>query len=110
MKKVRKCDLQDLITAFYCKFIANISIDEYYSLPCREQIKVNIRSTHILVWWNYDEDLEIETDTKNFVEDFARKIEETTFGNLKVTYCSTGTRGNNTTFEIYIANAYEVLD
>lgn len=110
MKTVRKCDLKDLITNFYCKFIAYISLDEHYNLPCIEQVRVNIKSTHILVWWNYDTDLEIENDTKNLVEDFARKIEEITFGNLKVTYCSTGTIGNNTTFEIYIANAYEVLD
>ncbi len=110
MKTVRKCDLKDLITNFYCKFIAHISLHEHYNLSYSEQVKVNIRSTHILVWWNYDTDLEIETDTKNLVENFAREIEEITFGNLKVTYSSIGAIKNDTTFEIYIANAYEVLD
>lgn len=111
MKKVREIDLINLITDFYCKFIAHISQEEHYNLSYDEKVRIIVNSTHIKVWWNYDKDLEIEADTKNFVENFAKEIEKVTFGNLQVTYYSTGTVSNNTTiFEIYIANAYEVIE
>lgn len=110
MKQVQKKDLESLITDFYCKFIAHISTMEHYKLSYGEQVKVSISSTHIVVWWNYDKDLEIEADTKSFIENFSKEIEEVTFGNLKVTYFGIGTALDATVFEIYIANAYEVIE
>lgn len=110
MKKVREKDLINLITDFYCKFIAHISEKEHDSLSCDEKVKVSIKSTHIVVWWYYNEDLEITDDTISCVKNFAEEIENVTFGNLKVTYAGIGTAWDKTTFEIYIANAYEVIE
>lgn len=109
MKKVREDDVINLIENFYCKFIAHTTISQHYDLPHCERVKVNVKSTHVKVWWYFDEELDSKCDTETFIKGFAEEIEKITFGNLKVTYYGIGKIDEKEIFEIYIANAYEVI-
>lgn len=109
MKQVTKKDLKDLIEDFYCKIIANITLIEHYELPVRDQVVVNVNSVAIKVWWRFDKTIESEADTDSLVDVFGKALEELTFGNLKVVYSGIGKFDNKDIYEIYIANAYEVI-
>lgn len=109
MRKVRKEDLEDLITKFYCKFLAHISVDEHSNLPIAKKVKVNVKSTHILVWWEFD-DSDSKLDMESAVKDFTKAIEDITLENLKVKYHGIEKLKYSSIAEIYIAYEYEVID
>lgn len=113
MKKVRKEDLRELIGELYREFILGISTDEYYKERCEGTNEanehINIRPTHVQLWW-YEEEEEIDTDTKNMIENFAQILEKISFGNLKMIFYGMDKINNNDAICIYIANAYEVIE
>lgn len=96
MKKVRKKDLIMLIASHYREFIdsqhkpINDIIDEH------GDIQIDIDSIYIRV-----RDIN-KKGLFNEISEFARNIETITFGNLKVI--------RTTDDEMFIANAYEIID
>lgn len=101
MKKVRKKDLEYLIASSYWEFI-----DPEHK-PINDIINghgnIQIRIDSICIRVTDFSGLFAEENIKNIIMgEFAKNIEEMTFGNLKVTRM----RDN----EILIANAYEVIN
>ena len=96
MKKVRKNDLIILIASLYCEFVdpEHKPINDIVT-GCNGDIIIDVNSIYISVRGNGLSNIHVTGD-------FAKNIEDTTFGNLKVTRV--------TNDEIFIANAYEVID
>lgn len=101
MKKVRRHDLIVLIAGYYWEFIdpEHKPINDIIS-GCGD-IKIDVNSICFTV--RDFKGLFSKDDVKEAImNDFAKNIEAITFGNLKVTRVRDD--------EIFIANAYEVID
>ena len=110
MKKVRKCDLVELISQYYCNFIRFMPTLEIADGKHGISILINSICIHVIDHNEFDS----ESDQEACMQDFAKQIEAITFGNLKVTYkgCKIKGKGIGKSFLSWmdIANAYEVVE
>lgn len=106
MKKVRKDDLVELIAQYYCDFIRLMPIDEIVDGNHGVSIIVNSICIHVTDYNFFCTEREQITR----MQDFAKHIEEITFGNLKVTYEVCKVQGISCLSRLDIANAYEVVE
>lgn len=96
MKKVREKDLITLIASHYREFIDPQHKPINDIIDGHGDIQINIDSICIRV-----RDIK-RSGLFNEISEFAKNIETITFGNLKVT--------RTTDDEIFIANAYEIIE
>lgn len=101
MKKVRKQDIEELITLYYKEFIELLTDEEFET-----SIHVNINSIFIYII-DY-RDFDDEELKKKLMDKFAEEIKKITFGNLEVTYRGAKKDGNLCISWMYISNAYEL--
>ena len=106
MKKVRKCDLVNLIAQYYCNFIRLMPRDEIADGKHGVSIVVNSICIHVI---DYNEFCS-KSEQDSRMREFANQIEAVTFGNLKVTYKGFKIEGNSFLSWMDIANAYEVVE
>ncbi len=105
MKKVRKSEIEQLIAQYYCDYIEVHPVNEYL----HETLNINVGSIYIFVKENMPVKDKQKKDTK--MCNFARAIEEVSFGNLKVVRRSCEKIGENGWMSyMYIANGYEVIE
>ena len=100
MKKVREKDLQVLIAKYYSKFLDPDHKPINDIIDGHGEIKIDIDSVHINVCNISSNAFDDNNDVA--MEIFSRKLEEVTFGNLKVTHSDSSS--------IDIANSYEVAE
>lgn len=101
MKKVRRKDLIYLIASHYWEFIDPEHKPINDIIDGHGDIQIDIDSICIRVR-DFKGIFSKDDVKKAIMNEFAESIEAITFGNLKITRM----KGN----EIYIANAYEVID
>ena len=106
MKKVRKCDLVNLIAQYYYNFIRPMPINEIADGKHGVSIVVDSICIHVI---DYNEFCFVD-EQDSCMRNFANQIEAVTFGNLKVTYQGCKIKGNSFFSWMDIANAYEVIE
>lgn len=99
MKRVKSKDLEVLIANYYYMFLDPDREPINDILERKGKIQIDIDSVYINVHNINGKDFDAE---KQRIDEFMRWIEQTTCGNLKVTYYDR--------FEIHIANSYEVAE
>lgn len=99
MKRVRKKDLENLIAIYYCRFLDPQHKPTNDILDGHGEIQIDIDSIYINV---RNISSNAFSDNEEHMAIFSEKIEEVTFGNLKVIY--------HDDESIDIANSYEVVE
>lgn len=99
MKRVRKKDLQVLIARCYSEFLDPEHKPINDIIDGHGEIKIDIDSVYINV---YNISSNAFGGKQIGMSNFSRKLEEVTFGNLKVTHSDSSS--------IDIANSYEVVE
>ena len=103
MKKVRKQDVEELISLYYQFFIEEIPDYEF-----EITITVNINSIYICVIDHRDFD--DEEEKKKVMRDFDKELKKITFGNMRVAYMGAKKDDDGCFSWMYIANAYEFIE
>lgn len=108
MKKVRRKDLEYLIAHYYWEFIDPEHKPINDIIAGHGDVQIDINSVCIFV--KDCSSFSNVYDKKAFMQEFANKIEEVTFGNLKVTNMGCEEKDASYYSWLDIANAYEVID
>lgn len=107
MKTVKERDLRKLIWKHYHHIFKQIPLLETDDQACTS-IQVDVNSVCINV---YDvHPFDSKADQEAFLHDFAKLVEDLTFGNLKVVDMGCEVNEDSYFTWLHIANAYEVIE